>query len=77
VSFNATGAKAAMEALCYNSNSLNPGGHPYMFVYSDPFGTNVIGSVQWATDQSGRKPDKEVEMKLHVPALVSPFYLQY
>ncbi|KAB8217239.1 hypothetical protein BDV33DRAFT_232960 [Aspergillus novoparasiticus] len=65
VPFKVDGAKAAMEALCYNGNSLKPGGPPYTYVYSDPSGTNVIGSVQWAPDQSGCKPEKEVEMKIH------------
>ncbi|KAE8167238.1 hypothetical protein BDV40DRAFT_284981 [Aspergillus tamarii] len=65
VPFKVTGAKAAMEALCYNGNSLKPGGPPYTYVYSDSSGTNVIGSVQWAPDQSGCKPEKEVEMKIH------------
>ncbi|RAQ46302.1 factor for adipocyte differentiation [Aspergillus flavus] len=65
VPFKVDGAKAAMEALCYNGNSLKPGGPPYTYVYSDPSGTNVIGSVQWAPDQSGCEPEKEVEMKIH------------
>jgi hypothetical protein len=77
VSFNVTGAKAAMKALCYNSNSLNPERPSYTYVYSDPFGTNVIGSVQWAPNQSGCKPEKEVELKLHVRALFSLSQVQH
>jgi hypothetical protein len=77
VPFNSTGAKAAMEAFCYNSNSLNPVGPPYTYVYSDPYETNVVGSVQWAPNQSGCKPEKEVDMRIHVRALVSQWYSQH
>ncbi|KAF4180381.1 hypothetical protein CNMCM7927_001192 [Aspergillus lentulus] len=65
VPFEIAGARAAMGALCNNGNSLMPGGPPYTYVYSDPYGINVIASVQWAPDQSGCKPEKEVEMKTH------------
>ncbi|GFG10280.1 contactin [Aspergillus udagawae] len=65
VPFEIAGAQAAIEALCNNGNSLMPGGPPYTYVYSDPYGINVIASVQWAPDQSGCKPEKEVEMKTH------------
>jgi hypothetical protein len=77
VPFEIAWAQAAMEALCHNGNSLKPGGPPYTNVYSDPYGINVIASVQWAPDQSGCKPEKEVEMKTHVRALFPHCYSQH
>ncbi|PYI07876.1 hypothetical protein BO78DRAFT_417167 [Aspergillus sclerotiicarbonarius CBS 121057] len=61
-SFDSTGLDSAASSLCGSGNSLAPGGPPYTYVYSDPYGANVIASLQWADDQSGCKTEKTYKL---------------
>lgn len=53
VPFNITGEETVLDSICFQGNTLSPGGPPYTYVYTDPTGVNVIAQLNWASDQYG------------------------